>query len=118
LLVALPAAVLLITLAVSNRHAARLVLDPFRPEDPVIFLVLPLYAYLFAALILGVLLGGAAAWLAQRRWRRLAGRRAAEAVRWQAGADRVVRERGQPLAAPGRLAPARRQPGSPCAWSQ
>jgi uncharacterized integral membrane protein len=108
LLVALPAAVLLIALAVSNRHAVRLVLDPFRPEDPVVFLVLPLYAYVFAALIVGVILGGAAAWLAQRRWRRMARRRAAEAIRWQAEADRLLRERGRPLAAPGTLAPARR----------
>lgn len=108
LLVALPTAVLLIILAVSNRHAVRLVLDPFRPDDPVVFLVLPLYAYLFVSLILGVLLGGAAAWLAQRRWRRMARRRTAEAIRWQAEADRLLRERGQPLAAPGPLAPARR----------
>jgi hypothetical protein len=108
LLVALPAGVLLITLAVSNRHAVRLVLDPFRPDDPVLFLVLPLYAYLFAALIMGVLLGGTAAWLAQRRWRRLARRRVAEAVRWQAEADRLLRERDRALASPGQLAPARR----------
>ena len=108
LLVALPAAVLLVTLAVSNRHAVRLVLDPFRPEDPVLFLVLPLYAYVFGALIVGVLLGGTSAWFAQRRWRRMARRRAAEAIRWQAEADRLSRERGQPVAAPRTLAPARR----------
>jgi hypothetical protein len=108
LLVALPAAVLLTALAVSNRHAVRLVLDPFRPDEPVVFLMLPLYAYVFAALILGVLLGGTAAWLAQRHWRRMARRRAAEAVRWQAEADRLLRERAQPLAAAGPLASARR----------
>lgn len=108
LLVALPAAIVLITLAVSNRHAVRLILDPFRPDDPVLFLVLPLYAYLLTALIMGVLLGGAAAWLAQRRWRRLARHRATEAVRWQAEADRLMRERERPLASPPQLAPARR----------
>lgn len=47
LLVAFPAAVLLVTLAVTNRHAVRLVLDPFRPEDPVISVVLPFYGFLF-----------------------------------------------------------------------
>jgi uncharacterized integral membrane protein len=108
LLVALPAAIALITLAVSNRQAVRLVLDPFRPDDPVLFLVLPLYAYLFAALIIGVLLGGAAAWFAQRRWRRMARRRTTEAVRWQAEADRLMREREHRLASPAQLAPARR----------
>jgi hypothetical protein len=108
LLVALPAAIVLITLAVSNRHAVRLILDPFRPDDPVLFVVLPLYAYLLTALITGVLLGGAAAWLAQRRWRRLARRRATEAVRWQAEADRLLRERERPLGSAPQLAPARR----------
>lgn len=108
LLLALPAAIVLITLAVINRHGVRLILDPFRPDDPVIFLVLPLYAYLFAALILGVILGGAAAWMTQGRWRRVARRRTAEALQWQAEADRLSRERDKELAATARLAPARR----------
>ena len=61
---------LLVTLAVVNRHEVRLVLDPFRPETPVLSLVLPFYAYLFITLLLGVLLGGTAMWLSQARWRR------------------------------------------------
>jgi len=108
LLVALPVAVVLITLAVANRHAVRLILDPFRPDDPVVSLVLPFYAYLFAALIIGVLTGGSAAWLAQSRWRRAARRRATEAVRWQAEADRLTRERDRQLSAAAPLAPAPR----------
>jgi hypothetical protein len=96
LLLALPAAIVLITLAVSNRHGVRLILDPFRPDDPVLSLVLPLYAYLLAALILGVILGGAAAWMTQGRWRRVARRRTAEALQWQAEADRLSREPGSP----------------------
>ncbi len=63
LLVTFPAAALLITLAIANRHAVRLVLDPFRPEAPAISLVLPLYAYIFGTLLIGVLLGGTAVWL-------------------------------------------------------
>jgi uncharacterized integral membrane protein len=59
LLLAFPAALLLITLAVSNRHSVRLVLDPFRPEAPALSLELPFYVYLFAALVVGVMLGGA-----------------------------------------------------------
>jgi hypothetical protein len=108
LLLALPAAIVLITLAVSNRHGVRLILDPFRPDDPVLSLVLPLYAYLLAALILGVILGGAAAWMTQGRWRRVARRRTAEALQWQAEADRLSRERENDLSATPRLAPARR----------
>ena len=63
LLIALPAGLLLVTLAVVNRHEVRLVLDPFQPETPVVSLVLPFYAYLFVALVLGVVLGGMAVWV-------------------------------------------------------
>ncbi len=93
LLVAFPAAALLITLAIANRHAVRLVLDPFRPEAPVVSMMLPFYAYLFGTLFIGILLGGTAVWMGQGRWRRTARNRAQEAMRWQAEADRLSRER-------------------------
>lgn len=99
LLVAFPAAALLITLAIANRHAVKLVLDPFRPEAPVLSMVLPFYAYLFGALFAGVLLGGAAVWMGQGRWRRTARHRTQEAMRWQAEADRLSREREAAVAA-------------------
>jgi hypothetical protein len=93
LLVAFPAAAILVTLAVANRHAARLVLDPFRPQEPALWIDLPFYAYLLIALVIGVALGGTATWMTQSRWRRTARRRAQEALRWQAEADRLARER-------------------------
>jgi len=93
LVIALPAALVLVTLAVVNRHDVRLVLDPFRPESPVISLVLPFYAYLLIALLIGVLLGGAAMWIGQGRWRRSARTQGRAAVRWRAEADRLTRER-------------------------
>lgn len=95
LLVAFPAAAILVTLAVANRHAARLVLDPFRPQEPALWIDLPFYAYLLIALVIGVALGGTATWMTQSRWRRTARRRAQEALRWQAEADRLARERDQ-----------------------
>lgn len=98
LLVAFPAAALLIALAIANRHAVRLVLDPFRPETPAISVMLPFYGYVFGALILGVLLGGTAVWMGQGRWRRTARNRAQEAMRWQAEADRLTRERDATVA--------------------
>src|SRR5690242_7149688 len=101
ILVALPVAVLLITLAVANRHGVRLVLDPFRPDEPVLSLVLPFYVYLFGMLLLGIVIGGLSTWLTQARWRRAARRRAAEAQRWQAEADRLARERQAQVAAAG-----------------
>jgi hypothetical protein len=99
LLVAFPTAAILVTLAVANRHTARLVLDPFRPVAPVLWIDLPFYAYLLIALVIGVALGGTATWMTQARWRRTARRRAQEALRWQAEADRLARERDQTLAA-------------------
>ena len=107
LLVAFPAAAILVTLAVANRHAARLVLDPFRPEEPVLWIDLPFYAYLLIALVIGVALGGTATWMTQSRWRRTARRRAQEALRWQAEADRLSRERDQAA-----LAAQRREQGA------
>jgi len=109
ILVAFPVAVLLLTLAVANRHGVRLVLDPFRSDEPVLYLVLPFYAYLFGVLLLGIAIGGLATWVAQARWRRTARRRAAEARRWQAEADRLSRERQAQVATAGRqLAPVNR----------
>jgi len=109
ILVAFPVAVLLLSLAVANRHGVRLVLDPFRSDEPVLFLVLPFYAYLFGVLLIGIVIGGLATWVAQARWRRTARRRAAEARRWQAEADRLSRERQAQVATAGRqLAPVNR----------
>jgi uncharacterized integral membrane protein len=107
-LVALPTAILLITLAVANRHGVRLVLDPFRPEDPVLSLVLPFYVYLFGMLLIGIVIGGIATWVTQARWRRTARRRTAESQRWQAEADRLTRERQAQVTTAGQLAPAGR----------
>jgi hypothetical protein len=108
LLIALPAGLLLVTLAVVNRHEVRLVLDPFQPETPVVSLVLPFYVYLFATLLLGVVLGGTAVWLTQGRWRRSARVHGLSAVRWRAEADRLTRERdAQAAVRPKQLAASR-----------
>ena len=93
LLVAFPVAAFLVTLAVANRHSARLVLDPFRPEAPVISVDLPFYAYIFGALLIGVIAGGVSVWMSQGHWRHTARARTQEARRWHAEADRLTRER-------------------------
>jgi uncharacterized integral membrane protein len=102
--IALVSAVLLITLALANRKPVQLVLDPFKPDAPVISLELPLYAYLLGALIVGVLAGGTAVWWTQGRWRKTARVKTQDAMRWQAEADRLARERDVQVAA-GRTAP-------------
>jgi hypothetical protein len=108
LLIALPAGLLLVTLAVVNRHEVRLVLDPFQPDTPVVSLVLPFYVYLFGTLLLGVVLGGTAVWLTQGRWRRSARVHGKSAVRWRAEVDRLTRERdAQTAVLPKQLAASR-----------
>ena len=96
--IALVAAVLLVTLAVANREPVRLVLDPFKPDAPVISISLPFYAYLLGALTIGVILGGLSTWLTQGRWRRTARAKSQDAMRWQAEADRLARERDRHVA--------------------
>lgn len=79
--VVLPVAILVIALSVANRTPVRVSLDPFNPSDPVIAFEVPLFWLLFAAVALGAVLGGVAAWLKQGRWRRAARRLRAEMAR-------------------------------------
>jgi hypothetical protein len=93
LLIAFPLGAVLVAIAVANRQPVALILDPFRPENPALSVALPLYAYLLGALIVGVIIGGAATWMGQRRWRQTARTQGRRAARWQAEADRLTRER-------------------------
>ena len=93
------AALVVIALAVANRHGVRMALDPFRPEAPAYYIDLPFYAYLIGALMAGVALGGIATWVNQGRWRRSANIRTREARRWQAEAERLGRERDEMVTA-------------------
>jgi hypothetical protein len=108
LLIAFPLGVLIVALALSNRHAVQLILDPFRPENPALSLNLPFYAYLLGGLVLGVVLGGAATWMGQSRWRRTARVQGQKAARFQAEADRLSRERDDAANAGNQLVLARR----------
>ncbi|MGI9388158.1 MAG: hypothetical protein ACR2OX_12080 [Methyloligellaceae bacterium] len=87
------AAILFVTLSVANRHDVTLVLDPFKPENPVFSLTLPFFAYLFAALFFGIVLGGMASWFSQGKWRKTARQRTREAYKWKQEADRLTQER-------------------------
>ena len=72
--VLVPLAVVMIAFAVANRHSVTVSLDPFNPAQPAGAVTLPLFALIIAVLILGVLVGGVAAWLRHGKWRRLARR--------------------------------------------
>lgn len=63
-LILVPVAVVVVLLAVANRQDVTLSFDPFSPE-PLFSAVLPLYAVLFGAVALGVVVGGIGSWLSQ-----------------------------------------------------
>ncbi|WP_375456625.1 lipopolysaccharide assembly protein LapA domain-containing protein [uncultured Methylobacterium sp.] len=87
-LVLLPIAVVVILLAVANRDPVRLSLDPFSP-DPVFSVTLPLYAILFGAVALGIVVGGIFAWLGQGETRRQVRRRGREIRRLEGETARL-----------------------------
>jgi hypothetical protein len=60
---------------VANRQVVTVSFDPFNDADPAFVLSLPLYLVAFALLIIGVMVGGCASWIRQRR-ARARGRRA------------------------------------------
>ena len=72
LFIILPAAIMLVALAVANRGTVDFTLDPFHPCNPALTFSLPLFVWLFAAMAIGVALGGAATWLKQGRYRKQA----------------------------------------------
>jgi uncharacterized integral membrane protein len=69
-LILLPVAVLVVLLAVANRAPVTLSLDPFSQDVPEFAVTVPLFAMLFVAVMVGVIIGGVATWLAQSKHRR------------------------------------------------
>lgn len=92
---AAPGAAILVALAVANRHNVALKLDPLRPDNPAILINLPLYAYIFAALVVGMLIGGALVWMGQGKFRRRLRERTHEAYRWHNEATTLKRQAAQ-----------------------
>ena len=88
LLILLPVGIILIIFCVANRQLVTLAFNPFRPEDQVLALSAPLFVFLFAMLIIGMVVGSLATWLTQGRHRKRARSQSREAVRWQAEADK------------------------------
>jgi len=71
-IIVVPLAVVIIAFAVANRQAVTVSFDPFSSTSPAYATTLPLFVIVFILLILGVLIGGIAAWIRQSKWRRIA----------------------------------------------
>jgi uncharacterized integral membrane protein len=64
-IVLLPVALIIILFAVANRQITTISLDPFNSEAPAFALSAPLFLVILLMVMLGVLIGGVAAWLSQ-----------------------------------------------------
>ncbi|GJE26365.1 lipopolysaccharide assembly protein LapA domain-containing protein [Methylobacterium organophilum] len=108
-LILLPIAIVVVLLAVANRQIVTISADPFSPE-PVFALAVPLYAVLFAAVALGILVGGIGSWFGQGTTRRRARyhRREADRLEREAAHLRNVAavngQTGENLRVPNRVA--------------
>ena len=70
--IVVPLAAVIIAFAVANRQAVTVSFDPFSSAAPAYAATVPLFVLIFILLILGVIVGGVAAWLRQAKWRRTA----------------------------------------------
>ncbi|MCO6187363.1 LapA family protein [Rhizobium sp. L1K21] len=97
IIILLPIAIVLIVLSVANRQSVTMAFNPFQPSDSVLSVSAPFFIYLFAALILGMIIGSAATWWKQGKHRKKARQTAREAARWQSEAG-TQRRRAEELA--------------------
>lgn len=104
LVILVPVAIVLILLSVANRQTVTLAFNPFEPSDPVLSQSAPLFVFLFAALMLGMIIGSLATWFNQGKHRNRARSKAQEAVKWQSEADRQ-KAKANELAKTGSLQP-------------
>ena len=93
-LILVPLTIAFVALAVANRQTIVVSLDPFDQVQPALAVAVPLFGLILALLIGGVLLGGAAAWFKQAKWRRAARLSADEARVLRAEVDRLKRRIG------------------------
>ena len=68
-IILVPLAIIIVALAVANRQDVVISFDPFDPAQLVYSKTTWLFVPIFAALMIGVIIGGLASWLRQGKWR-------------------------------------------------
>jgi uncharacterized integral membrane protein len=106
-LILVPLAVVIIAFAVANRRIVTVSLDPFSTDQPAAAVTLPLFALVIVLVILGVVIGGAAAWLRQSKWRRTARQLERELGGLRSELDSLKRT-AEPVNIPGQIKPPER----------
>jgi uncharacterized integral membrane protein len=93
-IILLPLAVLILLFAVANRAPVTVSLDPFSATAPAYAMKIPLFLVVFAAMILGVIVGGTAMLRNQFQWWRAARRAERETARLKehVEAERIAHE--------------------------
>jgi uncharacterized integral membrane protein len=99
-IIVVPLVVVIVAFAVANRQAVTVSFDPFSAVSPAYAATLPLFAVIFVVLILGVLIGGIAAWIRQGKWRRAARKLDGEVRVLHQEMDAVRRRFGTPETPP------------------
>jgi uncharacterized integral membrane protein len=104
LFVLIPIAIVVVALSVANRAPVTFSLDPIGSIAPGWSASGPLYVFLFAAVVVGILIGGVATWVRQGRWRHSARaeRAANERLRGEVGRLRQQIESTTPALFPPR----------------
>ncbi len=95
ILIGLPLCIIILALAVANRRLVTVSFDPFSADAPSLAMQMPLFLVVFAALLMGVLLGSGVTWLRHRRFRREAREHRRDVRKQEARQEEVRRKTEQ-----------------------
>ena len=98
-----PLAIVLILLSVANRAPTQFSLDPLNAETPALAFELPLFVWLFLALIAGIVIGSCITWASQGKYRRALREKSYEAN--QLKRDKDITQKASESATSAEIAP-------------
>lgn len=101
IVIVVPLAIILITLAVANRESVGVTIDPFNRDNASLTWHMPLFVWLLLALAIGVIIGGVVSWWRQGAYRKLARERQQEIQRLRDAAQRQATAADPALPKPG-----------------